>query len=149
LEDSSWLREQVPSFAPLLRRARSAKTRAHAPYSGFAVGGAVLMDGSTFDGCNVENASYGATLCAERNAIASAVAAGKRSLDLIALSTSAAPGADLSERTPCGLCRQVMGEFASERTLVLLDAGDTPDGRLRAEVMAFDTLLPWRFRLRG
>jgi cytidine deaminase len=149
LEDSPWLREQLPSFALLLERAREAKARAHAPYSGFAVGSAVLMDGMVFVGCNVENASYGATLCAERIAIASAVATGKRSLGVIAVSTSASPGADLSERSPCGLCRQVMGEFASDKTLVVLDAGSDSRGRPRAEVIAFDALLPWRFRLRG
>lgn len=147
LEDSAWLRERVPSFGPLLQRAREARGRAHAPYSGFAVGSAVLMDGTVVVGCNVENASYGATLCAERTAIATAVAAGKRSLELIAISTSAAPEADLTGRTPCGLCRQVMGEFASDKTLVLLDAGTGSAGRPRAEVIAFETLLPWRFRL--
>jgi cytidine deaminase len=147
LEDSPWLREEAASFALLLQRARAAKDRAHAPYSRFAVGSAVRMDGTVFDGCNVENASYGATLCAERTAIATAVAAGKRSLECIAISTSAAPEAELSERTPCGVCRQVMGEFASDRTLVLLDAGTDSHGRPRAEVIAFDLLLPWRFRL--
>lgn len=147
VEDSPWLREQVPSFALLLQQAREARARAHAPYSGFAVGSAVRMDGTIFVGCNVENASYGATLCAERTAIATAVAAGKRSLEWIAISTSAAPEADLSERTPCGVCRQVMGEFAFDKTLVLLDAGTDSRGRLRAEVIAFDTLLPWRFHL--
>lgn len=147
VEDSPWLREQLPSFALLLQQASEAKTRAHAPYSGFAVGSAVRMDGTVFAGCNVENASYGATLCAERTAISTAVAAGNRSLDVIAISTSAAPGADFSQRTPCGLCRQVIGEFASDRALVLLDAGTDSGGRLRAEVIAFDSLLPWRFRL--
>lgn len=147
--NSSKLGNFLPSFSPLLLRAREARGRAYAPYSGFAVGSAVLMDESVFEGCNVENASYGGTLCAERTAIATAVAAGKRSLSLVVVSTSAAPGAALSERAPCGLCLQVIGEFAADDALVILDAGMGPDGRARSEVILFDRLMPWRFRLRG
>lgn len=146
--EAFWLREASSSFAPLLLRAREAKSRGYAPYSGFLVGSALVMDGGIFEGCNVENASYGATLCAERGAIASAVAAGARRLEILALSTSAAPGAPPGERAPCGACRQVMGEFAGDRALVLLDAGTAEDGRIQAEVVPFDALLPWRFRLR-
>ena len=131
----------------LIRSAREAKARAYAPYSGFRVGSALLMEGERFTGCNVENASYGGTLCAERTAIVSAVAAGRRKLDLIAVSTDAPSGAPLDQRSPCGLCRQVMSEFATAETLVLLDAGDGVDGRMRGEVIAFDAILPWRFRL--
>jgi len=147
--DASWVREASLSFAPLLLRAREAKSRGYAPYSGFLVGCALVMDGRVFEGCNVENASYGATLCAERGAIAAAVAAGARRLEILALSTSAAPGAPPGERAPCGVCRQVVGEFAEDRALVLLDAGTAEDGRIQAEVVPFETLLPWRFRLRA
>ncbi len=148
LEDDERLQGILPTLGSLLLRAREAAKHSYCPYSGFAVGSTVLAEGAMFDGCNIENASYGGTLCAERVALATAVAAGRRSLELIAVSTSARPGAALSERSPCGLCRQFLGEFASERTLVLLDAGNDSAGRLRADLIAFDTLMPWRFRLR-
>lgn len=138
---------RLADFEALVRSAREAKARAHAPYSQFHVGSAVHAGGRTFIGCNVENASYGATLCAERNAIASAVAAGYRRLDVVAVSTSAPVAASIDQRSPCGVCRQVISEFADEGTLVLLDAGDGEDGRIRGDVIAFESLLPWRFRL--
>jgi len=135
------------SFAPLLMAAREARLRAYAPYSRFHVGSALLMDGIAFTGTNVENASYGGTLCAERTAISAAVASGRRSLELIAISTDAAQTPDIGMRAPCGLCRQVMSEFASPALLVLLDGGESPDGTPQGEVIPFDLLLPWRFRL--
>lgn len=135
------------SFAPLLAAARETKLRAYAPYSRFHVGAALRMDGVTFTGTNVENASYGGTLCAERTAISAAVASGLRSLELIAISTDAAHEPDIGMRAPCGLCRQVMSEFAAPELLVLLDGGTGPDGLPRGEVIPFDLLLPWRFRL--
>lgn len=138
---------QLGAFGDLVRAAREAKSRAYAPYSRFQVGAAVVMDGTTFTGANVENASYGATLCAERNAIASAVAAGHRRLEIVAVSTSAPSGTVIEQRSPCGICRQVISEFAGPGTLVVLDAGDTEDGRIQGEVIAFESLLPWRFRL--
>lgn len=137
----------LPGFEDLVRAAREAKSRAYAPYSRFQVGAAVVMNGSMFMGANVENASYGATLCAERNAIASAVAAGHRRLEVVVVSTSVPSGTGIEQRSPCGICRQVIGEFGSPDTLVLLDAGDTEDGRIQGEVIAFESLLPWRFRL--
>lgn len=137
----------LPGFADLVRAAREAKSRAYAPYSRFQVGATVVMDGAIFTGANIENASYGATLCAERNAIASAVAAGHRRLEVVAVSTSAPSGTAIEQRSPCGICRQVISEFAGPGTLVVLDAGDPEDGRIRGEVIAFESLLPWRFRL--
>lgn len=139
--------ELAESFAPLLMAAREARLRAYAPYSRFHVGSALQMDGVTFTGTNVENASYGGTLCAERTAISAAVTSGRRSLELIAVSTDAAHEADIGMRAPCGLCRQVMSEFATPGLLVLLDGGTGPDGVPRGEVIPFDLLLPWRFRL--
>lgn len=135
------------SFADLLLRARLAKANAYAPYSKFRVGAALLMDGSVFTGTNVENASYGGTLCAERTAIATAVATGRRKLDVIAVSTDAAAGSAMDMRTPCGLCRQVMSEFATPDLIVLLDGGTGEDGRQLGEVIRFEALLPWRFSL--
>jgi len=91
----------------LVAAATSVRTRAHAPYSGYAVGAAVLTtDGRVFSGCNVENASYGLSVCAERHAIAAAVAAGCKEFVGIAVVTRSKPPA-----SPCGACRQVMAEF--------------------------------------
>ena len=94
--------------AALLASARSAATRAYAPYSGFPVGAAALTaDGTAFAGCNVENASYGLTVCAERVAVWSAAAAGHREVRAVAVVAPRALGV-----TPCGACRQVLHEFA-------------------------------------
>jgi cytidine deaminase len=135
------------SFAPLLEAAREARRRAYAPYSRFHVGASLLMNGVMFTGTNVENASYGGTLCAERTAISAAVASGRRSLEVIAVSTDAAQSPDMGMRAPCGLCRQVMSEFAAPGLLVLLDGGTGEEGVSQGEVIPFDLLLPWRFSL--
>ena len=91
----------------LIQSATTARLAAYAPYSNFQVGAALLAkDGRLFTGCNVENLSYGLTICAERNAIFAAVAAGAREFTAIAIV------ADTREPvSPCGACRQVMAEF--------------------------------------
>lgn len=92
----------------LLARAFEVRTHAHAPYSGFHVGAALLTeDGRVFVGVNVENASYPVGLCAERGALAAAVASGARRFSAIAIATDAS-----SPTMPCGMCRQALAEFA-------------------------------------
>jgi len=117
--------------ATLLEEARRAAERSYSPYSGFAVGAAVLArDGRVFHGTNVENASYGLTLCAERAALARAVAEGVRPGDVEAVAVTA---------SPCGGCRQWLAEFRVGRVAFLLD------GEL--VVRRPDELLPDSFEL--
>ncbi|MDZ4182260.1 MAG: cytidine deaminase, partial [Candidatus Cloacimonadaceae bacterium] len=98
----------------LLDHAKLAALRAYAPYSGYKVGSAVLTpDGRIFEGCNVENASYSLTICAERNAIFQAVNAGCKEFTAIAIYVDAD-----EPFPPCGACRQVMAEFNPSLTVV-------------------------------
>jgi cytidine deaminase len=122
-----------------MARARAARTRAYAPYSGFTVGAAVLTaSGAIVTGCNVENASYGLSMCAERAAIHRAVAEGHRRLRIVAV--SAGPrGRRSVGAAPCGACRQVMTEFGV--TAVVLD---DPIHGMRS--LALADLLPLSFR---
>lgn len=124
----------------LVEAARAIRARAYAPYSLFRVGAAVLDDqGRLHAGCNVENASYGLTLCAERNAIAVAVAAGARKIRAVAIAAEARPPA-----APCGACRQVLAEFADDFTQVILTG---PRGSTAA-LVTLGSLLPHAFRLK-
>jgi cytidine deaminase len=87
--------------------AMAARTEAYCPYSGFAVGAALQTeDGRIFSGCNVENASFGLTICAERSALAAAIAAGARRFQKLVIVADADPGV-----SPCGACRQALAEF--------------------------------------
>jgi cytidine deaminase len=125
--------------ADLLTAARAVRRHAHAPYSRFAVGAAVRDEhGRVHVGCNVENASYGLTICAERNAVAAAVAAGARAVRAVAVVTPTRPPG-----SPCGACRQVLAELGNARTVVLL-AGPTG----AAEATTLGALLPRAFALR-
>jgi cytidine deaminase len=121
----------------LLDAARQAAHNAYAPYSNFPVGAAVLTaDGSIFAGCNVENASYGLTICAERSAVVAALSAGHREIAAVAVSAPRLP-----KTTPCGACRQVLNEFrpaSGAMTVILDDGAQGIDGSL-------DELLPHAF----
>ena len=117
----------------LLDLAAKARLAAYVPYSHFAVGAALRSeDGTIYTGCNVENASYGLTICAERNAVAHAVAEGARRFDAVAVVTE-------NGVTPCGACRQVLAEFGPEMTVVV---SDTAGNR---KVYAMKELLPAAF----
>jgi cytidine deaminase len=122
----------------LVAAARAVRRRAYAPYSRFSVGAAVRdEDGRVHVGCNVENASYGLTVCAERNAVAAAVAAGARAIRAVAVVTPTRPPG-----TPCGACRQVLAELGSARTPVLLAGPTGPSA-----VTTLGALLPRSFAL--
>ncbi len=106
----------------LIQAAKAARERAYAPYSHFAVGAALLTtSGQLFTGCNIENASYSLTNCAERVAVGCAVAAGQRDLAAIAVVTNT-----VGPASPCGACRQVLVEFSPHMRVILTNLqGDT------------------------
>ena len=120
------------------RAARAVRRRAYAPYSGFQVGAAVLTAGGRiFTGANVENASYGLTVCAERAAVLAAVAAGERRLRAVLIvAPRAAP--------PCGACRQVLAEFAAPDCPIYLSE---PTGRAAPKRLRLEELLPLAFKI--
>jgi cytidine deaminase len=124
-------------FRKLLAVAKAAQRNAHAPYSKFRVGAALLTkSGKVYTGVNVENASYGLTNCAERVAVGKAVSEGHRKFQAIAV---VAPSAALS---PCGACRQVLAEFG-ECVIICADSRNTR--RLRIHLLS--ELLPHSFKL--
>jgi len=107
---------------PLVAAARAAAERAWVPYSHFRVGAALAGPFGVICGCNVENASYGMTLCAERTALVGAVAAGHRRFDRIAIALpDSPPGSPVTAYMPCGACRQVLAEFVGPDFPVLID----------------------------
>ena len=104
-----------------------ARERSYSPYSHFAVGAALLCgDGSVYTGCNVENAAYGPTICAERTAFVKAVSEGHRDFEAIAI-LGGPDGAVKDYCPPCGVCRQVMAEFCSAETFRIITAGSAED----------------------
>jgi cytidine deaminase len=109
------LRETTLLRQKLFRQARAAMKHAYAPYSHFHVGAAILLhDGRIFTGCNVENASYGLTICAERSAVFAAVAASPKKPEIMAVAVVNHRGVPCS---PCGACRQVLAEFGPRATV--------------------------------
>ena len=127
---------QSPAWTPLLETAWQARGCAHAPYSHFQVGAALLTaSGTVVGGCNVENAAYPVSLCAERGALSAAVAAGLRPGDLVA----AVVVTDVAELTPpCGACRQALIEFAKELPVLLAN-------RHTRQLHRLENLLPHSF----
>jgi cytidine deaminase len=125
-----------PAWTPLLEAAWRAREHAHAPYSQFQVGAALLTTGGdVIGGCNVENAAYPVSLCAERGALSAAVAAGLRPGDLVA----AVVVTDVAELTPpCGACRQALIEFAGELPVLLAN-------RHTRQLHRLEKLLPHSF----
>jgi len=118
----------------LLAFAREAQEKAYAPYSGFRVGAAVYAGGEIYQGCNVENAAYGSSVCAERGAAMAAVQGGNTFFDAIAI-----VGASEDPTVPCGACRQFLAEFNPEMRVVM-------GGRLdHVSATSLDELLPDAF----
>lgn len=114
----------------LIKTAKEALEKSYSPYSKFRVGAALLAeDGQIFTGCNVENAAYGPTICAERTAIVKAVSEGVRKFKAIGVVCESAPGS-----WPCGLCRQVISEFGSE-TIIVVDKGNQWETASIAEIL--------------
>jgi len=112
----------VSSAEALLAAAREAAEQAHCPYSNFHVGAAVrCTDGTVVTGCNVENASYGLTICAERVALFNCVTQGLQPLELAVSCVDAQEDAPLASRMPCGACRQVMQELLPNDAIVHID----------------------------
>jgi cytidine deaminase len=120
----------------LIKAARAARSHAYAPYSNYQVGAAVLGDnGKIYGGANVENASYGLAICAERNAISAAILDGAKKLVAAAVVTASSPPV-----APCGMCRQTLAEFADDLPITLVnERGEQSETTLRE-------LLPHAFR---
>jgi cytidine deaminase len=128
--------EAAMDFLGLVKLAEAARERAYAPYSNFRVGAAVLSEtDQIYLGCNVENATYGATICAERAAVCSMVAAGETKLKAVAVFSDASPPA-----APCGICRQVLAEFAEDASVIVANP------RMH-KLLSLAELLPDRFVL--
>lgn len=126
----------IMEIKELIYKAQEARERAYSPYSNFRVGAAVLMEnGEVYTGCNIENASFGATNCAERTAIFKAVSEGTKSIKAIALI-----GSDEEFTYPCGICRQVIAEFADEDIKIIIAKNEA-----EYIIKSLDDILPGAF----
>ena len=126
-------------YEELMQKAKEASEKSYCPYSKFAVGACVMADdGSMYKGCNFENSSFGMTICAERNAIGSAVADGKRRIKAVAIYSP-----NQQNCAPCGACRQVMHEFCEkdEDVDIILQNGE------ELKIYTLAQLLPESFNL--
>ena len=124
-----------PQRTELIQRALEVRKNAYAKYSEFSVGASLLTsDGKFFDGVNVENASFGLTVCAERSAVFAAVSAGQRKIIAIAIATDGG-------HAPCGACRQVLSEFDDDMAILMVDTSE-PSKILQSTL---NELLPGRF----
>ncbi len=126
-------------YLSLYKAAEKARVNAHAPYSGFKVGAALLTgDGRVFTGVNVENSSFGATICAERTAFVKAISEGVRDFEAIAVSAGDEPA------VPCGICRQFMSDFAPDLKVVTGPSDEDGNG---LKVIGLRELFPEAFVL--
>ena len=127
-------------YGELIEKAREARKRAYSPYSEFTVGAALLCkNGRIYTGCNIENASYGATICAERTAFFKAVSEGEGDFEAIAI-VGAPAGKEIDFCPPCGMCRQVMTEFCDmDRFKVVLCNGS------EEKIFTLRELMPYSF----
>lgn len=127
-------------YSELLDAAKAARGDSYCPYSHFAVGAALLTkSGKIYTGANIENASYTPTVCAERVAFFRAISEGEREFSAIAIAGGPASRPSSSPTPPCGVCRQVMAEFADSDFKIILNGGDAP------VVYTLDEILPLRF----
>ena len=128
--------------AELILEAKNARERAYAPYSKYMVGAALLTkSGKIYHGCNIENAAYGPTNCAERTAFFKAIYDGEREFEKIAI-VGAAQGSDADDTcAPCGVCRQVMMEFCNPKTFKIVLA----DGKDKQMELTLEELFPHGF----
>lgn len=132
-------------LAELIRAAVRAREGSYCPYSGFAVGAALqAKDGSIFTGCNVENAAFSPTCCAERVAFFKAVSGGVTEFERIVVVGGRKDG-DMEKTTPCGVCLQVMLEFCDPETFEVISARTEEE----YEVKRLTELLPYGFKLRA
>ena len=114
------------NYKELLLLAEDARSRSYCPYSGISVGAALLTkDGKIYTGANIENASYSPTVCAERVAIFTAIHAGEREFSAIAIAGGKSGEASRDAFVPCGVCRQVMAEFADTDLVIITSEGDS------------------------
>ena len=121
----------------LIELAKDAMTRAYAPYSGFKVGAALLCaDGTVYQGCNIENASFSPTVCAERTALFKAVSEGHREFAALAV-CGGKDGVIEGFFPPCGVCRQVMREFCEDDFVIYMVDAEGYEARTLAEILPF------------